>query len=87
MKREGKRLLMDLLTNKVFSKLTLSEKFRIELFLNRGLEWALPGWKLIILWAVFVKQQVNCMTILRPYKRAVINMWFKYREINSSYLL
>ena len=59
LKREGKRLLMDLLTNKVFSKLTLSENFRIELFLNRGLEWELRGWKLIILRAFFVKQQVD----------------------------
>ena len=39
LKREGKRLLMDLLTNKVFSKITtLSENFRVKLFLNRGLE-------------------------------------------------
>ena len=32
LKREGKRLLMDLLTNKVFSKLTLSENLRIIFF-------------------------------------------------------
>ena len=38
LKREGKRLLMDLLTNKVFSKVTLSENFKIKLFLNRALE-------------------------------------------------
>ena len=44
---------MDLLTNKVFSKLNLSENFRKELFLNRGLE--LRCWKLIILRAFFCK--------------------------------
>ena len=42
LKREGKRhinrLLIDLLTNKMFSKLTLSENFKINFFLNRGLE-------------------------------------------------
>ena len=38
LKREGKKLLMDLLTNKVFSKLTLYENFKIKLFLNRGLK-------------------------------------------------
>ena len=36
--REGKRLLMDLLANKVFSKITLSKNFNIKCFLNRGLE-------------------------------------------------
>ena len=38
LKREGKRLFMDLLTNKVFSKVTLSENFKIKLLLNRGLD-------------------------------------------------
>ena len=38
LKREGKRFLMDSLTNKVFSKVTLSENFKIKLFLNRGLQ-------------------------------------------------
>ena len=37
LKREGKRLLMGLLTNKGFSKLTLSGNFKIKLFLNRRL--------------------------------------------------
>ena len=46
---------MDLLTNKVFSKVTLSENFKIKLLLNRGLEWELRGWKLIILRAFFCK--------------------------------
>ena len=46
---------MDLLTNKVFSKVTLSENFKIKLLLNRGLEWELCGWKLIILRAFFCK--------------------------------
>ena len=32
LKREGKRLLMDLLKNKLFSKETLSEDFKINLF-------------------------------------------------------
>ena len=32
LKREGRRLLMDLLTNKVFAKLSLSDNFRIKLF-------------------------------------------------------
>ena len=48
---------MDLLTNKVFSKFTLSENFGIKL-LSNGLEWELHGWKLIILRAFFVKQQI-----------------------------
>ena len=38
LKREGKSLFMDLLINKVFSKVTLSENFKIKLLLNRGLE-------------------------------------------------
>ena len=40
---------MDLLKNKLFSKETLSEDLKIKLFLNRGLEWELSDWKLIIL--------------------------------------
>ena len=35
MKKECKRLSMDLLINKFFFKLTLSENFRIKLVLNR----------------------------------------------------
>ena len=50
---------MELMTNKVFSKLTLSENFRIKRFLNRGLEWGLLGWKQIILRAFFVNRQVD----------------------------
>ena len=57
MKRKGNRLLTDLLTNKVFSRLTLSQNIRIKHLLNRGLEWELSGWKLIILRAFFVKWQ------------------------------
>ena len=38
LKRKGKRLFMDLVTNKVFSKVTLSENSKIKLLLNRGLE-------------------------------------------------
>ena len=38
LRRESKRLFMDLLTNKVFSKVTLSDNFKIKLLLNRGLE-------------------------------------------------
>ena len=59
LKREGKRLLMDLLTNKVFSKLILSDNFRTKRFLNWGIEWELRDSKLIILKAFFVKQQVD----------------------------
>ena len=59
LKKENKRLLIDLLTNKVFSKLTLSENFRKKRFLNRGLEWELLGLKLIILRAFFVKWQFD----------------------------
>ena len=54
LKREGKSLLMDLLSSKVFFKLPLSENFRIKLFLIRGVEWELRGWKLIIPRAFFV---------------------------------
>ena len=59
LKREVKRLLMDLLTNKVFSKVTLSENLKKKLFLNRGLEWEFRGWKLIFLRAFFVKRQID----------------------------
>ena len=34
LKREGNRLLMDLLTNKVFAKLSLSDKFKNKTFLE-----------------------------------------------------
>ena len=50
---------MDLLTNKVFSKLILSDNFRTKRFLNWGIEWELRDSKLIILKAFFVKQQVD----------------------------
>ena len=49
---------MDLLTSKVFSKVTLSENFKLKL-LNREWEWELCGWKLIILRAFFVTWQVD----------------------------
>ena len=35
-KRKGKRLLIDLLINNVFSKLTLSLIFKMKVFLNKG---------------------------------------------------
>ena len=57
MKRKGNRLLTDLLKNKVFSRLTLSQNIRIKHLLNRGLEWELSDWKLIILRTFFVKWQ------------------------------
>ena len=53
---KGERLLMDLLTNKAFPKLTLSKSLN-KTFLNKGLEWELHDWKLIILRAFFVKWQ------------------------------
>ena len=37
LKREGKRLLIDLLINNIFSKLILSLNFKIAAFLNKGL--------------------------------------------------
>ena len=37
LKREGKRLLIDLLINNIFSRLILSLKFKTEFFLNKGL--------------------------------------------------
>ena len=37
LKREGKRLLIDLLINNIFSKLILSLNFKTAAFLNKGL--------------------------------------------------
>ena len=43
-------LLVDLLTNKVFSKLiNFIRRFQNKTFLNRGIEWELPGSKSIFL--------------------------------------
>ena len=72
MKWEGNRLLMDLMTNKVFSELTLSENFRMKLILNWGLEWELCGWKLIILSVFFCKTTsgLTAFTIRRPLQES-----------------
>ena len=44
LKREGKRLLIDLLINNIFSKLILSLNFKTAAFLNKGLVWEFQGW-------------------------------------------
>ena len=59
---------MELLTNKVFSKRTLSENFSIKLFLNRGIEWELRGWKLIIL-RTFFSQTISRLIVLQFWDR------------------
>ena len=50
LKREGKRLLIDLLMNNTFSKLILPLNFKMEVFLNKGLR----SYKFIILSAFFL---------------------------------
>ena len=49
----GRRLSMHLLTNRMFSKWTLSINIRMTFSLNKGLVWQFLGLKLIILRAFF----------------------------------
>ena len=57
-KIDGDKLFKDLLTNKTFSRQTLSWNFKMEFCLNRGLVWKFLGWKLIILTAFFCKIKI-----------------------------
>ena len=65
---------MHLLTNKMFSKRTLSISFRMTFSLNKGLVWQFLGLKLIILRAFFLKdyKTFDRARVLCPDKRRAI---------------
>ena len=48
LKIDGNKLFKDLLTNKIFSWPILSQNFKMQFYLNRGLVWEFFGWKLIL---------------------------------------